>query len=292
MRHSLRPRHLHGGPATSEAAALGQMGGGQRQHPPVRQKAEDVGRPDDPATCVPGRVRRPRSAGRRPEDAISQSHSMPLFRNGFCSHCLRGRRSALPSAQGISGATSRGGAGVPRWVASLGWIAQPAILALLLLLPIVARPAAVASIAVGIAAIAGAVVLSAAGGSQPPTGVAATLLVALLVMAYAVGFIGAISGRLPLPALSAPHRTERPRIPRFAWSVSPVRCERAPPPRPIRPLGRSPGIPARAARHGGRRVASHGGPGGAPPGRLNAGGIRDVPPPHRGRPRRAGRPAS
>jgi len=81
----------------------------------------------------------------------------------------------------------------------LGLFAQPAILALLLLLPAIARPAAIASVAVGIAAIGGAAVLSALGGARDPSGAASSLLVAILVMAYAVGLIGALSGRLPLP---------------------------------------------------------------------------------------------
>jgi hypothetical protein len=81
----------------------------------------------------------------------------------------------------------------------LGWLVQPAIVALLLLLPIVARPAAVASVAVGIASLGAAAVLSVMGGSRAP-GAASSLLLGVLVMAYAVGLIGALSGRLPLPA--------------------------------------------------------------------------------------------
>jgi hypothetical protein len=70
--------------------------------------------------------------------------------------------------------------------------------ALLLLLPIAARPAAVASVAVGIASLGAAAVLSVMGGSRAP-GAASSLLLGVLVMAYAVGLIGALSGRLPLP---------------------------------------------------------------------------------------------
>jgi hypothetical protein len=87
----------------------------------------------------------------------------------------------------------------------LGWLVQPAIVALLLLLPIVARPAAVASVAVGVASIGAAAVLSVVGGARAPGATvsappaAATLLLAILVMAYVVGLIGSLSGRLPVP---------------------------------------------------------------------------------------------
>ena len=81
----------------------------------------------------------------------------------------------------------------------LGWIVQPLIVVLLLLLPRLARPAAVASVAVGIAAIGGAVVLSAIGGARAPAGTASTLLLAILATAYAVGLVGSLSGRVPLP---------------------------------------------------------------------------------------------
>jgi len=81
----------------------------------------------------------------------------------------------------------------------LGWIVQPVLVAGLLLLPGLARVAAVASLVVGVAAVGGAVALSSIGGTRAPAA-ASGLLLALLVMAYAVGLIGALSGRLPLPS--------------------------------------------------------------------------------------------
>ncbi len=81
----------------------------------------------------------------------------------------------------------------------LGLLVQPLIVGLLLLLPFVARPAAVASVAVGLAALGGGAVLSALGGPRAQLAGVPSLLIALLVMAYAVGLIGALSGRLPLP---------------------------------------------------------------------------------------------
>jgi hypothetical protein len=87
---------------------------------------------------------------------------------------------------------------------AISWVAQAAIVAALFLLPVVARPAAVASIAAGIASIGAGVILSILGGTNHPDAVT-TLLVAILVMAWAVGLIGAISGRFPLPVwLRAP----------------------------------------------------------------------------------------
>jgi hypothetical protein len=81
----------------------------------------------------------------------------------------------------------------------LPWLIQPLIVAILLALPIVARPAAVASVAVGIAALGGGVVLSAIGGPRAQLHGVPTLLLAVLVMAYAVGLLGGVSGKIPLP---------------------------------------------------------------------------------------------
>jgi hypothetical protein len=104
------------------------------------------------------------------------------------------------------GAAINGATGCDRFSAScspeasvLGWLVQPAIIALLLLVPAIARPAAVASISVGIGAVIGATILSIAGGAKDPTHSAYTLLIAILIMAYAVGLIGALSGRIRLP---------------------------------------------------------------------------------------------
>ena len=66
--------------------------------------------------------------------------------------------------------------------------------------PAIARPAAVASVAVGIAAVGGAALLSALGGARAQASPAPTLLVAIIVMAYAVGLIGALSDKVPLPS--------------------------------------------------------------------------------------------
>ena len=55
------------------------------------------------------------------------------------------------------------------------------------------------SICVGIGAVLGATILSIAGGAKDPTHSAYTLLIAILIMAYAVGLIGALSGRIRLP---------------------------------------------------------------------------------------------
>jgi hypothetical protein len=80
------------------------------------------------------------------------------------------------------------------------WVVQPAIVLLLLLLPRLARAAAVASIAVGVGALLAVIVLSEFAGRGGPTDAARSLLLAILVMAWAVGLVGELSGRIPLPA--------------------------------------------------------------------------------------------
>jgi hypothetical protein len=72
--------------------------------------------------------------------------------------------------------------------------------AILLAAPLFARPAAVASVTVGIAALGGGLVLSAIGGPRASLHGVPTLLFAVLVMAYAVGLVGGVSGRIPVPA--------------------------------------------------------------------------------------------
>ncbi len=80
------------------------------------------------------------------------------------------------------------------------WLAQPAIFALLLLLPALARPAAVASAFTGVAAVGAGVGLSAVGGTAGAGGAAQGLLAAILAVAYVAGLAGALSRRVMLPA--------------------------------------------------------------------------------------------
>jgi hypothetical protein len=83
--------------------------------------------------------------------------------------------------------------------AALGTLIQPLIVLVLVLLPVLARPAAVASIATGVAAVVGAVLLSISGGARVPLSVSAPFLIAILVLGYAVGLAIAFSRRVPLP---------------------------------------------------------------------------------------------
>ncbi|MBM4408490.1 MAG: hypothetical protein FJ038_07825 [Chloroflexi bacterium] len=80
------------------------------------------------------------------------------------------------------------------------WGIQPVVVTLLLLLPRVARPAAVASIGLLLAAVPAAAALSASAGNRGPSPETVVLFVAIIVMAYVVAAIGAATGRLPLPA--------------------------------------------------------------------------------------------
>ena len=80
------------------------------------------------------------------------------------------------------------------------WGIQPVVVAILLLLPIVARPAAVGSIALLVAAVPAAAALSASAGNRGPSPETVGLFVAIIVMAYVVAAVGAATGRLPLPA--------------------------------------------------------------------------------------------
>ena len=82
----------------------------------------------------------------------------------------------------------------------LAWVVQPAIFALLLLLPALARLAAVASAFTGIAAVGAGVTLSAAGGTHAMGDTARGLLAAILACAYVAGIAGALSHRVLLPA--------------------------------------------------------------------------------------------
>jgi hypothetical protein len=74
------------------------------------------------------------------------------------------------------------------------WLAQAAIIALLLALPVVAAIAAAGSLAVLAAAIPSAVILSALGGSRSP-GAAAGVLIAMLAAAWLVGVAVAVARR-------------------------------------------------------------------------------------------------
>ena len=83
--------------------------------------------------------------------------------------------------------------------AALGTLVQPLIVLVLVLLPVLARPAAVASIATAVAAVFGAVLLSISGGARVPTSASAPFLIVILGLGYAAGLAIAFSRRLPLP---------------------------------------------------------------------------------------------
>lgn len=83
--------------------------------------------------------------------------------------------------------------------AAASLLAQPAVIALLLGVRPLAEAAAVAALAVAGAAIPAAVLLSASGGAKAPPGQAASVLLAMLAIAYVVGFAGAAIGRLRVP---------------------------------------------------------------------------------------------
>ncbi|HVA88140.1 MAG TPA: hypothetical protein VNF73_17690 [Candidatus Saccharimonadales bacterium] len=81
----------------------------------------------------------------------------------------------------------------------LEWLVQLPVLVALLLLPAIARPAAIGSILLALASVPAGMVLAVAGGSRDPSGVAAGLLLAIIVMAYAVGIVGAVTDRIQFP---------------------------------------------------------------------------------------------
>ena len=85
-------------------------------------------------------------------------------------------------------------------IATATWLVQPVVILLLLLVPVVARLAAVGSIGLLIAAVPAAAALSASGGNRGPSNSAVALFLGILVMSYVVAVIGGASGRLPLPA--------------------------------------------------------------------------------------------
>ena len=85
---------------------------------------------------------------------------------------------------------------------------QPLILAILLLVPALARPAAVGSIALLVAAVPAAAAFSASAGNRGPSRESVGLFVAILVMAYAVAFVGAATDRIPLPSWLRPRETD------------------------------------------------------------------------------------
>jgi hypothetical protein len=88
------------------------------------------------------------------------------------------------------------------------WAVQPVILAVLLLVPALARPAAVASIALLIAAVPAAAAFSASAGNRGPSRETVGIFVGILIMAYAVAFVGAATDRIPLPAWLRPREAD------------------------------------------------------------------------------------
>jgi len=81
----------------------------------------------------------------------------------------------------------------------LEWLVQVPILALFLLLPVIARPAAIGTLVLLVAAIPAGFVLAIVGGNRDTTGVAGALLLAISLMAYAVGIVGAVTDRIEFP---------------------------------------------------------------------------------------------
>ena len=76
--------------------------------------------------------------------------------------------------------------------APLAWLAQLTVLALLLIVPVLARSAAIATVATLAAAIPGTLILSVAGGSNDEAAVR-PLLGGLLVIAWVVGLAYAVA---------------------------------------------------------------------------------------------------
>jgi DnaJ domain len=78
------------------------------------------------------------------------------------------------------------------------WAIQIPVLLVFLLLPAVARLAAVGSVAVLIAAVPAGLTFAVAGGNHA-AGTASALLLSICVIAYAVGILGPLTGRIPIP---------------------------------------------------------------------------------------------
>jgi len=91
----------------------------------------------------------------------------------------------------------------------LPWFVQPLVVGALLVFPAIADRAAIGSIGALVAGIPVAIILSVTGGGRGPAATTAAALVIALIVGYAIGLAGAVSGRFRLPGSSA---TAAPRL--------------------------------------------------------------------------------
>ena len=85
----------------------------------------------------------------------------------------------------------------------LPWLVQPLVVGALLVFPAIADRAAIGSIGALVAGIPVAIILSVTGGGRGPAATTAAPLVMALIVGYAIGLAGAVSGRFRLPGSSA-----------------------------------------------------------------------------------------
>jgi hypothetical protein len=78
------------------------------------------------------------------------------------------------------------------------WAIQVPVIIMFLLLPAAARIGALGSLAILIAAVPAGLTLAVAGGNHA-LGTASSLLLWVCLIAYAVGILGALTGRIPIP---------------------------------------------------------------------------------------------
>ena len=85
----------------------------------------------------------------------------------------------------------------------LPWFVQPLVVGALLVFPAIADRAAIGSVGALVAGIPVAIILSVTGGGRGPAATTAAALVIALIVGYAIGLAGAVSGRFRLPGSSA-----------------------------------------------------------------------------------------
>jgi hypothetical protein len=90
----------------------------------------------------------------------------------------------------------------PEPVAFATILVQPVMFALLLYVPRLAEAAALGTIAVLVAGIPAAILLSAMGAASAPAGQAAAGLGLLLAVPYLAAFVGGVSGRIRVPSIA------------------------------------------------------------------------------------------
>jgi hypothetical protein len=97
---------------------------------------------------------------------------------------------------------ARFAASCPEPVGLVTILVQPLIVGLLFVMPRLAEAAALGTIAVLVAGIPAAVLLSAMGAASAPAGQAGAGLGLLLALSYLVAFVGGVSGRLRVPLVA------------------------------------------------------------------------------------------